>query len=557
MPEEIEFIGAPESATQKENASRIKLTPTTFANIMSTYYVSLKNAIKETKEQISEVKDKIRNASTKEEKKELKKELRELRSFCRMTKLTSFLTKRMMMKKKAKAIKLPIDNLEELIKNSKELEGYSDKLAKDAKDIEASAFDKLDVKGLQDTVKNALNDGKEKTGTKTSQIISDQELDKVLNNGKIRRKNNEPINLSGQTIENQPLGLPDFSMGKEQQKEEEKPLVKPNINDYYDEYTGIIDQTAYNRDMREFLQKTAEKSKPQRDQFIEENGYYGADYTGESVNEAAYRKALKQHEEDLNAKLDKYINKKSTADPYESYYDGAFDEYKDGPKTAAKQVAPKIEPVINMPGPTVEELPDFSKDEKETSEKAVTPQKEIIDVDFKEIDDEPVRYENKPVESVNRNTSTNEKMTMKDFAEANGYDIHDRENTAKLAKDYAEYARENPIDFQKQYEEAKNQYDNERAIYEENRAALAEANEQLKASERAKEVAKNRIYITKLREIRNETEKFRNMNQRVSEEIDSKKQATRSNQSFIERLENEPDLIDEISTTKSAGGRAK
>ena len=201
MPEEIEFIGAPESATQKENASRIKLTPTTFANIMSTYYVSLKNAIKETKEQISEVKDKIRNASTREEKKELKKELRELRSFCRMTKLTSFLTKRMMMKKKAKAIKLPIDNLEELIKNSKELEGYSDKIAKDAKDIEANAFDKLDVKGLQDTVKDALNDGKEKTGTKTSQIISDQELDKVLNNGKIRKKNNEPINLSGPTIE--------------------------------------------------------------------------------------------------------------------------------------------------------------------------------------------------------------------------------------------------------------------------------------------------------------------------------------------------------------------
>lgn len=409
MPEEIEFIGAPESATQKENASRIKLTPTTFANIMSTYYVSLQNVIKETKEQISEVKDKIRNASTKEEKKELKKELRELRSFCRMTKLTSFLTKRMMMKKKARAIKLPVDNLEELIKNSKELEGYSDKIAKDAKDIEASAFDKLDVKGLQDTVKDALNDGKEKTGTKSSQIISDQELDKVLNNGKIRKKNNEPINLSGPTIENQPLGLPDFSMGKEQQKEEEKPLVKPNINDYYDEYTGIIDQAAYNRDMREFLQKTAEKSKPQQDQFIEENGYYGADYTGESVNEAAYRKALKQHEEDLNAKLDKYTNKKSNADPYESYYDGAFDEYKDGPKTAAKQVAPKIEPVINMPGPTVEKLPDFSMNEKETTERNVRPQKEIIDVDYRDLG-EPEVVETREDSVINMPGPTVEKL---------------------------------------------------------------------------------------------------------------------------------------------------
>ena len=493
MPEEIEFIGAPESATQKENASRIKLTPTTFANIMSTYYVSLKNAIKETKEQISEVKDKIRNASTREEKKELKKELRELRSFCRMTKLTSFLTKRMMMKKKAKAIKLPIDNLEELIKNSKELEGYSDKIAKDAKDIEANAFDKLDVKGLQDTVKDALNDGKEKTGTKTSQIISDQELDKVLNNGKIRKKNNEPINLSGPTIEpviNMPGPTVEEVLNSNMDEKEETPqpmsleeFAEKNNYSIHDNKT-INEWYKYRQN---YSKQNIKEETPQPmslEEFAEKNNY--SIHDNKTINEwykyrQNYSKQNIKEETPQPMSLEEFAEKNN----YSIHDNKTINEWYKYRQNYSKQ--------------NIKEETPIQKSEP-TTEKTIAPQKKIVDINNKDLGE--------PVESV--------------------------------------------IDYQREYEEVTKKCDNEEKIYKEKQETLDEVDKQLKESEKEIEKTKNSVLATMILEKNREYEEYKSKNQKISEETDSKKQQIEKNRMVAKRLKTDPEVIKELFNVKSA-----
>lgn len=218
MNEDFSFVTPPTASQQRERAERIKLTPASFAVVVNTYYTFLNRSRLEARQTVANIKGQIKTASSKAERSELKAELRELQSYCRMTKRASNFMKRMI-KRKARALSLPFLNLEQLKTSAEMLEVFSDSLTDSEKalvtgkfdaarafyqdniqrqpHVKDNIFDNLDAKKIQAAVQDAFKDQDTKTVKDvTSKVvdhyqktISDNQLDDLLNDGKLRGTN--------------------------------------------------------------------------------------------------------------------------------------------------------------------------------------------------------------------------------------------------------------------------------------------------------------------------------------------------------------------------------
>ena len=215
MNEDFSFVTPPTASQQRERAERIKLTPASFAVVVNTYYTFLNRSRLETRQTVANIKGQIKTASSKAERSELKAELRELQSYCRMTKRASNFMKRML-KRKARALSLPFDNLEQLNKNSNLLtalaNSFSEKEVKAASaqfqdvrnrytekvqrqpHVDSNVFDNVDAQKIRAAVQDVFADKDAKTVKDVTnkvvdhyqKTISDDQLDDLLNDGKLR-----------------------------------------------------------------------------------------------------------------------------------------------------------------------------------------------------------------------------------------------------------------------------------------------------------------------------------------------------------------------------------